>query len=62
MKTQLSESQKTQIKQLKKVLAREKKYTPHGQGDSVNQHLTITNIHWEIEETKKNPGFISYRI
>ena len=61
MKSIMTPEQKDQIKRLRKALALERKYTPRGQGDSVNQHLAITNILWEINRTKQDPEYRSYR-
>jgi hypothetical protein len=62
VKTKLTGEQKRQIKEIKKLIVAELKYKPRGQGDSINQHLKITNLGREIEAIKANPDFCSRRI
>jgi len=62
MKVKLTGEQKRQISELKKIIRREKKRTPLGQGDSVNQHLRLTDLSREITKVKSDPNYISQRI
>jgi len=48
----LTDTQRAQIKAVKKEIAREKRYVPRGQGDSINQHLKFRHLSWIIDQIK----------
>jgi len=62
MKKKLTSHQKEQIRVLRVKLAIEARYIIRGQGDGINQYLTIKNIHRDITSVKHNPDFKSNRI
>jgi len=49
----LTDTQRYQIKLIKKAIRQELKYVPRGQGDGVNQHLKIRELNWFITEIKE---------
>ena len=59
MKIKLTGEQKRQIKELKNKIRQENKYSPQGQGDSINQHLKILNLDREIDRVKADSTYIS---
>jgi hypothetical protein len=62
MKTKYTTEQKRRLKILRDILKRQKKYTPMGQGDGMNQELNFKEICGEIEQTKADPDFVSRKI
>ena len=48
----LTDTQRSQIKAVKKKIAREKRYVPCGQGDGFNQDLKLRHLNWIINEIK----------
>ena len=46
----LTDSQRNQIKAVRKEIARERRYIPRGQGDGFNQDLKISNLRWLINQ------------
>jgi hypothetical protein len=59
MKIKLSGEQKRQIKELKKKIRQELKRTPRGQGDGINQHLTVNALNREITQVKQDSTYSS---
>lgn len=62
MKVKLTGSQKSQIRELKNRIRREKKYVPRGQGDGINQHLKLSSLSREIDRVKNDSTYFSNQI
>lgn len=58
-KFKLSDTQRAQIKAVKKEIAREKRYVPRGQGDGINQHLKFRHLSWIIDQIKADKDMTS---